>query len=486
MKDNYLTINSLASEPESPAGLKNNQAVGTKDKIRVASCSISDLFQLKNTVLPETSISGCLTIPEYQRPYVWRKKQLSKLVADFLEFFKSYEIGDPHYYLGSIIIHQENEKLNIIDGQQRITSLLLLAEIQKDLSSPKVTYSSPQSIYRIKENIEFLNSIELPKMDWNLLNITLVITENEDDAYTFFETQNTGGVRLSGADIIKSHHLRAIKNNKLINVKAKKWENKNNDHIKYVIELICKARCWNIVFWENFPFYKDKRAIKNIVVENFTEKTLKESSNISFVQAEIETTNFQSKIQLSSHLKSIRQPLFDGENYIDFLTEYVEAYEILFLKNEDYRIDPRFYTFRKKLINGHDGTIFLKELFEVVLLCYVSKFSFKDIFEFSLWAFRYVYSLRVIKRRTVREDTMTSFVKKEIILDKIFNSYTHREVIKILQQYSYKFNEENCGDNNVKGRYIRGLGKYFTNSFSKGIVTTSFDQKLKKEINEKL
>ena len=42
------------------------------------------------------------------------------------------------------------------------------------------------------------------------IEFTLVITQSEDDAYQFFETQNTGGVRLSGPDIIKAHHLRAI------------------------------------------------------------------------------------------------------------------------------------------------------------------------------------------------------------------------------------------------------------------------------------
>ncbi|SHG68309.1 Protein of unknown function DUF262 [Salegentibacter echinorum] len=473
-------------EKDSPMEIKENHDERLEEKIKVTSCSIADLFQLQNVALPGTNISGKLSIPEYQRPYVWRKRQLSKLVDDFSKFFNSYELGDPHYYLGSIIIHQTDENLNIIDGQQRITSLLLLAEIQNFLSKPKVTYSSPQSIFRIKENIEFLKSKKLPAINWRLLNVTLVITDNEDDAYTFFETQNTGGVRLSGADIIKSHHLRAIKDKKLLNNKAQNWESNSNDNTKYVIELLCKARCWNIVFWENFPFYKHKRAIKNKVVEKFTENTEKESRNISFIQAEIEKTNFQENIRLTSHLKSLRQPLYDGENYIDFLTEYVETYEVLFLKNEDYRIDPRFYDFRNKLISGKDGTIFLKELFEILLLCYVSKFGYKDIYEFSLWTFRYVYSLRVIKKRTVREDTMTSFVKETFILDKVFSTYSHREVINILKKYSYKFNDENCGDNNVKGRYIRGLGKYFTINFSNGIVTKDFDSKLKKDIYGKM
>lgn len=65
-------------------------------------------------------------IPEYQRPYRWGKDECETLWNDILSVF-----GDGNdieeYFLGSIVAY-ENEKnqLEIIDGQQRITTLTLL------------------------------------------------------------------------------------------------------------------------------------------------------------------------------------------------------------------------------------------------------------------------------------------------------------------------------------------------------------------------
>lgn len=64
--------------------------------------------------------------PEYQRPYRWGKDECETLWEDILSVF-----GDGNdieeYFLGSIVAY-ENEKnqLEIIDGQQRITTLTLL------------------------------------------------------------------------------------------------------------------------------------------------------------------------------------------------------------------------------------------------------------------------------------------------------------------------------------------------------------------------
>lgn len=64
-------------------------------------------------------------IPRYQREYSWNKNQWENLFDDVLE-------NDPGYFLGSIIcINQsidtlEVQKLELIDGQQRLTTLSLL------------------------------------------------------------------------------------------------------------------------------------------------------------------------------------------------------------------------------------------------------------------------------------------------------------------------------------------------------------------------
>lgn len=68
-------------------------------------------------------------IPEYQRPYAWSDDEIITLFDDLWDFSKerTTEHGAKTYFLGSIVSF-ENEKgeKEIIDGQQRITSLFLL------------------------------------------------------------------------------------------------------------------------------------------------------------------------------------------------------------------------------------------------------------------------------------------------------------------------------------------------------------------------
>ena len=77
-------------------------------------------------------------IPEYQRPYSWGDDEVITLFDDLWEFSidRTQEGGARSYFLGSIVSYKENEVSQIIDGQQRLTSLfLLLRAIFKNLES---------------------------------------------------------------------------------------------------------------------------------------------------------------------------------------------------------------------------------------------------------------------------------------------------------------------------------------------------------------
>lgn len=79
--------------------------------------------------LLETGKANSFIIPEYQRPYAWGIDQIETLFEDLWEFTASIAGTDSKstYFLGSVVSY-ENEKgeQEIIDGQQRITSLFLL------------------------------------------------------------------------------------------------------------------------------------------------------------------------------------------------------------------------------------------------------------------------------------------------------------------------------------------------------------------------
>ncbi len=68
-------------------------------------------------------------IPMYQRNYVWQKEECETLWEDVCNFFDSKNEEDEEeegYFLGSIVLHKEGDLSNIIDGQQRTTTLSLL------------------------------------------------------------------------------------------------------------------------------------------------------------------------------------------------------------------------------------------------------------------------------------------------------------------------------------------------------------------------
>ncbi len=463
-------------------------------EIKVVSCTLKELLFSNKQKLPGTAITGQLTIPEYQRPYVWGKKQVLKLVYDLHEYQKS-SANMPLYYLGSLILHYEDGCLRIIDGQQRITTMLLLNALSSSRIASGLVYNSPLSIDNIKKNHNMLHHFYEDSLDYSIddlpkledINVTLVITGCEDLAYTFFETQNTGGVRLSGSDIIKSHHLRGIDSRKKIAKKAKKWESYDNSLVEHIVGVLAKARFWNGNNWKNYPFSLQKATIKDTLIEEFTDRTIHEKEDIShYYTIKRKIGNKKIKSYESTYRK-VRQPLYDGNNFMDYATQYFKLHHILFVKENHDKVPDEFYTFRHHLIHGTEGTVFLKELFEVVTVTYVSRFGFKRFYEACLWLYRLVFSLRVSTKRNVREDGVFRLVQQQKLIDIILDSFSVDQLITALRKFDYTVNTENCTEKTYKYKHMQRLMAYFGESVTieKMIEKGNFDAYLIKQINQK-
>ena len=65
-------------------------------------------------------------IPDYQRPYKWDYDKCNILWDDLKNFYIENISNDKEYFLGTIVTCKVNDGLEIIDGQQRITTLMLL------------------------------------------------------------------------------------------------------------------------------------------------------------------------------------------------------------------------------------------------------------------------------------------------------------------------------------------------------------------------
>ena len=445
-------------------------------KIEVASCSIEELF----SEYIDENINGVLEIPEYQRPYVWSKKEIDRLLSD-IEEHNDRQDDKPMYYLGSIILHKHGNKLSIIDGQQRITTLAII-QYKKDTNKiPQIKYVSPTTKNNIKENYNYLQGKNLDFISFDNLNVTLVVTDKEDDAYTFFETQNTGGVRLTGIDIIKAHHLRAITSNgKKDEQYAVIWESQRN--IEKVVGLLIKARRWNFLAWEGVPAEKNIKETKNSIIKDFSEKTLEKSKA---AYSNIILSGDYSSFKISPYKFAVRQPLASGENFIDYLKQFTGLYQRMFRNNSDADIPDEFYKFQKTVINNGSGL--LKEFYEISMLCYVQKFGTCNLQEASYWIFRYTFSLRFSNARYVKEKSIPAFIRnntRPYLFDIIFSSFNSSELIEGLKQFTYIFNAEMTDkDHYAKPRFIEYVKKYFD---SVEFDIKHYDECLKKGIENKL
>lgn len=102
-------------------------------------------------------------IPEYQRPYVWGKDQVHDLLDDIS--FAQQQNKDSEYFLGSIVFQKKEVKSksgnytenDLLDGQQRLTTLLLLTAVIRDLATNATRIKTCQeSIYQEANPDDFI------------------------------------------------------------------------------------------------------------------------------------------------------------------------------------------------------------------------------------------------------------------------------------------------------------------------------------------
>lgn len=219
--------------------------------------------------LLETGKNKKFVIPEYQRPYAWSDEPIQVLFDDLSEYTHNTNDDDEStYFLGTIVSYEnENHEQEIIDGQQRITTLFLLlraiytkleksgseADFLKSQIVPTIWKQNPTTgevdfdkilitsrVMGDEGNQEFANILitgqsneksnsnyaknyrllqqlvdeyaaEQPLAFYsfisNILNraILLPITaDTQDTALTIFSTLNDRGLALSDADIFKA------------------------------------------------------------------------------------------------------------------------------------------------------------------------------------------------------------------------------------------------------------------------------------------
>ncbi|KXT72330.1 protein of hypothetical function DUF262 [Streptococcus sp. DD10] len=162
-----------------------------------------------------------LHIPSYQRPYKWERKHIRNLFYDVRDAMSKSE-----YQIGSVILHEKDGQLDIVDGQQRLISISLFLyalEAHEDFKGADKLLSAEYgdiSCYHAQENLaEWRNLIQLvgrkeaeAVCQFLLENCFIsCITMPEDrlaEAFQLFDSQNNRGKSLEPHDLLKAYHLR--------------------------------------------------------------------------------------------------------------------------------------------------------------------------------------------------------------------------------------------------------------------------------------
>lgn len=244
---------------------------------------IANKIIAKDIALSDAFTNSRYRIDAFQRDYRWQHKQIDALISDLsTSFFSNYETGNTlanvdkydSYYMGPIVLCEDEGYLSVVDGQQRLTSfsllLIFLQHLQKsltlsddcyrdlsayifitkggkrtftldvssrnkvmrglfELNSPDKSLSlsdddetdrdSLTNLIACYDDIRHIFPNELKKADvlplfieWLLLKVVLVEIRafSMDNAYTIFETMNDRGLSLNPTEILKAYVLSKI------------------------------------------------------------------------------------------------------------------------------------------------------------------------------------------------------------------------------------------------------------------------------------
>lgn len=464
--------------------------------ISVGSTTLSALLENKNIQLKQmnslstTTLTGRLVIPEYQRAYRWGSEQIVALLNNYNEYLRDLnkEQSDFGYYLGSLILHSSDggEVLNIIDGQQRLTSLSIICTLQSQGETAlDIEYTSPESQQQILQNLKHLKdklSNYPSTLDPTRVNLTLVVTDSEDEAYQFFETQNTGGVRLGGVDIIKAMHLREISDSKLQDSSAIKWETLGD--LILISNSLIKARFWQELKWKNVPSHREPDKLKRSIVDELGERTNK-GKDIAYGRVSTERLGDGTQVlRQQQYGYDIRQPLHRGVNTINYI-EFFETMRKKYLLGSSTTGNSFEYLYFN-LIEKLHGCGYLKELFDVCILTYVSQFGDGNLRIAAIKIFRVVYSPRVSLGRAVREASIPKFIAETRIVDRIANSYSPDDAFYHLDNFDFTVNPDNLepDTHSVKKKFVHTVLKHFDVKVSRNEAKDELAELFKKEINK--
>lgn len=329
-----------------------------------------------------------LIIPDYQRPYKWTDRNITELILDTQKSIEeSRTYANFKYRIGTVILHRnEKKEYEIVDGQQRILSFLLLklyldskfsCNLLKTNFLNKITQKNLHDNYTtIREWFSSIDDEEKALFNdalKNILEVVVITVDKIDEAFQLFDSQNTRGRALYPHDLLKAYHLREIHDKYEMQNAVVKWESKDPKAIRELFDLYL------------FPIWNWAKCRK---CGNFT------SADIDIYKGIEEKYGYTYARRANKAMPYflLTEPFISGGDFFEMVDHYMQMLHNI---KEEIATNPAFHDIEQILTNGKDadsaeeldksfksssvGLNHARNLFFCALLCYYDRFHNFDV-----------------------------------------------------------------------------------------------------------
>lgn len=219
----------------------------SKEVLPLEEVSINELFN--------SAERAWFEVPIYQRNYAWEREEISALVQDIYDSFLKDKISPCVYYIGTLVTYHLGERhFEVIDGQQRLTTIRLILGVLEKKPKNDLTYrarrKSDLTIAHIpdfkiddpdvgivngykyaKESLSGHSQAELAGFTEYFLNKVHIIhyrVPKDIDLNHYFEIMNSRGEQLEKHEIIKARLLSYLNEQREHAIFSKIWESCSN------------------------------------------------------------------------------------------------------------------------------------------------------------------------------------------------------------------------------------------------------------------
>lgn len=314
-----------------------------------------------------------LNIPPYQRPYKWSIRNMEELLSDISNAItdsKKYSVFK--YRIGTVILHNDGNELNIVDGQQRIISLILLnlyldnkfkCSVMNKQFTNKISQTNIHTNFMFvwewfslkpdTEKTKFLEAMS------NVLEVVVIQVDEISEAFQLFDSQNTRGKALEPHDLLKAYHLREMRNypNKMAPA-VTKWEAKDTKKIHDLFDLYL------------FPVWNWSKGYKS---RSFTTKEIDTYKGI----VENSPYSYAKRAGKAMPYFQITEPFIAGNDFFEMVDHYMNLLDEV-QTEIDRNAKFKALSHILKQTPNSVGFKYAKNLFYCALLMYYDKFHIFD------------------------------------------------------------------------------------------------------------